>query len=409
MAVTVFQMSQISMTMVEGRVVKWLKQEQEPIQEGEGLVEIETDKIVVETTSPATGVVRKIMVPEGEYAPVGAPLCLIADRADDISAYVPGQAAAAGAATSASPAVAEPTPEPVPEKKIKASPLARKIAASQGVSLVGLTGTGPGGLIVRYDVEQAMARKPAPAAPPAAVATPAVAPAFAPAPTAAPAAADDVEIIPLQGVRKRIAEHLTLSKQNAADVTTVMDVNMTKVASLRKVLSVSYTVFVVRAAAVALQEFPLLNASIVNNSIHVKKQINVNVAVATDTGLVTPVIPHTNRKNILTVAAEMDELARKARDGGLQPADFADGTFTVTNSGTFGSLLFTPIINYPQCAILGIGKVAKTPVVVDDAIVVAPVMYLCLTYDHRLVDGETAVKFLKSVKTYLEQPEQILK
>jgi pyruvate/2-oxoglutarate dehydrogenase complex dihydrolipoamide acyltransferase (E2) component len=405
MAVTVFQMSQISMTMVEGRVVKWLKQEQEPIQEGEGLVEIETDKIVVEITSPAAGVVRKIMVPEGEYAAVGAPLCLIADRADDISAYVPGQAAAAGAATSAPAVVAEAAAEPVPERKIKASPLARKIAASKGVRLDGLTGTGPGGLIVRFDVEQAMARVSASAATAEAVVTPAVAPAT----TAAPSSTDDVEIIPLQGVRKRIAEHLTLSKQNAADVTTVMDVNMTKVASLRKVLSVSYTVFVVRAAAVALQEFPLLNASIVNNSIHVKKQINVNVAVATDTGLVTPVIRHTNRKNILTVAAEMDELARKARDGGLQPADFADGTFTVTNSGTFGSLLFTPIINYPQCAILGIGKVAKTPVVVDDAIVAAPVMYLCLTYDHRLVDGETAVKFLKSVKTYLEQPEQILK
>jgi pyruvate/2-oxoglutarate dehydrogenase complex dihydrolipoamide acyltransferase (E2) component len=403
MAVTVFQMSQISMTMVEGRVVKWLKQEQEPIQEGEGLVEIETDKIVVETTSPATGVVRKIMVPEGEYAPVGAPLCLIADRADDISAYVSSQADAAGGATSASAAVAEPVAEPVPEKKIKASPLARKIATSQGVNLVGLTGTGPGGLIVRYDVEQAMARNPAPAAISAAVAAPVV------APMSAPASTDDVEIIPLQGVRKRIAEHLTLSKQNAADVTTVMDVNMTKVASLRKALSVSYTVFVVRAAAVALQEYPLLNASIVNNFIHVKKQIHVNVAVATDTGLVTPVIRHTNRKNILTVASEMDELARKARDGGLQPTDFADGTFTVTNSGTFGSLFFTPIINYPQCAILGIGKVAKTPIVVDDAIVAAPVMYLCLTYDHRLVDGETAVKFLKSVKTYLEQPEQILK
>lgn len=403
MAVTVFQMSQISMTMVEGRVVKWLKQEQEPIQEGEGLVEIETDKIVVETTSPATGVVRKIMVPEGEYVPVGAPLCLIADRADDISAYVSGHADAVGGATSTLAADAEPVSEPVPEKKIKASPLARKIAASQGVNLVDLTGTGPGGLIVRYDVEQAMARNPAPAAIPAAVAAPVV------APMSAPASTDDVEIIPLQGVRKRIAEHLTLSKQNAADVTTVMDVNMTKVASLRKALSVSYTVFVVRAAAVALQEYPLLNASIVNNFIHVKKQIHVNVAVATDTGLVTPVIRHTNRKNILTVASEMDELARKARDGGLQPTDFADGTFTVTNSGTFGSLFFTPIINYPQCAILGIGKVAKTPIVVDDAIVAAPVMYLCLTYDHRLVDGETAVKFLKSVKTYLEQPEQILK
>ncbi|MHC1758066.1 MAG: dihydrolipoamide acetyltransferase family protein [Negativicutes bacterium] len=390
MAVTVFKMSQISMTMVEGRVVKWLKNENDAVTEGEALVEIETDKIVVEITAPATGLVRKIMVPEGEYAAVEAPLCLIAGASDDISGYL----------ASGDRQVEITLHAPLPGGKVKVSPLARKIAQQFGLNFAVLAGSGPGGLIVRADVERALEEKEkqgmqsvlrtvqretkqeeSPAA---------------------------VEIVPLQGIRKRIAEHLTLSKQAAADVTTVMDVDMTKVAELRKILAISYTAFVVRAAAKALQEYPMLNASLVDQFIHIKKHINVCVAVATETGLVTPVIPATNRKNILTVAEEMDELARKAREGALTSADFADGTFTVTNSGTFGSLFFTPIINYPQCAILGIGKVAQTPIVRDSAIVAAPVMYLCLTYDHRIVDGETAVKFLKTVKTNLEEPDQMI-
>jgi pyruvate dehydrogenase E2 component (dihydrolipoamide acetyltransferase) len=400
MAVTVFKMSQISMTMVEGRIVKWLKTENEAVAEGEALVEIETDKIVVEITAPATGLMRKIMVQEGEYAAVDAPLCLIAEAADDISAYLAGQDGQTES-TAVKPAETMLTPQASQlAGKVKISPLARKIARQYGLDFAALTGSGPGGLIVRVDVEKAWEEQERQRMQVVLRTVPAAKPRLE-----SPA---EVEIIPLQGIRKRIAEHLTLSKQTAADVTTVMDVDMTKVAELRKVLSISYTAFVVRAAAKALQEFPMLNASLVNDSIHIKKQINVCVAVATGTGLVTPVIPAVDRKNVLTVAEEMDELARKARDGALSPADFADGTFTVTNSGTFGSLLFTPIINYPQCAILGIGKVAKTPIVRDDQIVAAPVMYLCLTYDHRIVDGETAVKFLKTVKIYLEQPDQMI-
>lgn len=390
MAVTVFKMSQISMTMVEGRVVKWLKNENDAITEGEALVEIETDKIVVEITAPATGLVRKIMVPEGEYAAVEAPLCLIAGASDDISGYLASGDRQGEIAPHA----------PLPGGKVKVSPLARKIAQQFGLNFDVLAGSGPGGLIVRADVERALEEKEKQGMQ-AVLRTVQRETKREESPAA-------VEIVPLQGIRKRIAEHLTLSKQTAADVTTVMDVDMTKVAELRKILAISYTAFVVRAAAKALQEYPMLNASLVDQSIHIKKQINVCVAVATETGLVTPVIPATNRKNILTVAEEMDELARKAREGALTPADFADGTFTVTNSGTFGSLFFTPIINYPQCAILGIGKVAQTPIVRDGAIVAAPVMYLCLTYDHRIVDGETAVKFLKTVKANLEELDQMI-
>ena len=399
MAVTVFRMSQISMTMVEGRVVKWLKAEGDAVTEGEAFLEIETDKIVVEVTAPATGLLRKILVEEGDYAQVGEPVCLIADASDDISGFL-GEGTEAlqiGQPVEAAATVQE----QAPPDRVKISPLAKRIALRHDLDYTKLAGSGPAGLIVKADIEKSLAEP----APPRDIAPAAI----ANKPSTSPQADIEAEIIPFKGMRRRIADNLTLSKQNAADVTTVMDVDMTNVAAYRKVLPVSYTAFVVRAAAKALPDFPMLNASIAGDSIHIKKQVNICVAVATGTGLVTPVIRDTNKKNILTVAEEMDELALKSREGTLSSDDFAGGTFTVTNSGTFGSLLFTPIINYPQCAILGIGKVAPTPIVRDGEIVAAPVMYLCLTYDHRIVDGETAVKFLKTVKTYLEKPEQMLK
>ncbi len=394
MAVTVFRMTQISMTMVEGKIVKWLKQEGEQVTEDEPLLETETDKVTVEISAPATGVLRKILVGEGDYAQVGSPICLIADANEDISAYLDGAPADTQAATVQDAEVSESSPEKTPTK-LKISPLARNLAKKYGVDASRLSGSGPDGLIVKADIEAANAAEKAVAIKLA-------------DPVAAIESEVEVEMVPLRGIRKSIADHLSLSKKTAADVTTVMDVDMTKIAAYRKVLPVSYTSFVVRAAAKALQDYPMLNSSLVGENIHIKKQINVCVAVATDAGLMTPVIRDTDKKNVVTIAEEMDVLANKGRDGQLAPADFADGTFTVTNSGTFGSLLFTPIINYPQCAILGMGKVAKTPIVRGDEIIAAPLMYLCLTYDHRIVDGAPAVKFLKQIKTYLENPEQIV-
>ena len=394
MAVTVFRMTQISMTMVEGKIVKWLRQEGEQVTEDEPLLETETDKVTVEISAPATGILRKILVGEGDYAQVGSPICLIADANEDISAYLDGAPADSQAATVQDAEVSESSAEKTPTKQ-KISPLARNLAKKYGVDASRLSGSGPDGLIVKADIEAANAAAKTVAAKPA-------------APVAAIESAVEVEMIPLRGIRKSIADHLSLSKKTAADVTTVMDVDMTKIAAYRQVLPVSYTSFVVRAAAKALQDYPMLNSSLVGENIQIKKQINVCVAVATDAGLMTPVIRDTDKKNVVTIAEEMDVLANKGRDGQLAPADFADGTFTVTNSGTFGSLLFTPIINYPQCAILGMGKVAKTPIVRGDEIIAAPLMYLCLTYDHRIVDGAPAVKFLKQIKTYLENPEQIV-
>lgn len=395
MAVTVFRMTQISMTMVEGKIVQWLKKEGEGVVEGEPLLETETDKVAVEITAPATGILRKILVEEGDYAQVGAPICLIADANDDLAGYLEGTADSLEDSQSKSGVDQVAAAKETVPAKVKISPLARNLAHKYGLEIRTLIGSGPGGLIVRDDVEKAYA------------ANKVIQDQWV-APVKAPVQEADVEKVPFRGIRQRIAEHLSLSKKTAADVTTVMEVDMTKVAAYRKVLPVSYTTFVVRAAAKALRQFPEINSSLVGEEIHIKKQVNVCVAVATETGLVTPVIRNTDQKNIITIAEEMDGLANKGREGQLTAADFADGTFTVTNSGVFGSLLFTPIINYPQCAILGMGKVMKTPVVRDDAIVVAPMMYLCLTYDHRIVDGAPAVKFLKLIKSYLEDPEQLI-
>lgn len=396
------KMSQLSMTMVEGKIIKWLKKEGEAIAEGEALLEVETDKIVVEITSPAAGQLRRILEDEGEYVQVGSPICIIAGENEDITQFLPDSEAAGRGKEVESIAVAQEAVISNKAGKQKVSPLAKKMAQKYGLDLTNLEGSGPGGLIVKADIEKEKMKK-----------------ASAQAPVGIDKAqtgkkpedetAEEVEIVPLRGVRKKIADNLTISKQNAADVTTVTDVDMSKVAHYRSIVPASYTAFVVRAAALALREFPMINSSLVKEEIHIKKQININVAVATDTGLITPVIRDTDKKNVLNIAEEMDALAQKGREGALTPGDFASGTFTVTNSGIFGSLFFTPIINYPQCAVLGVGKVMKTPVVRNDEITIASIMYLCLTYDHRIVDGAPAVKFLQRIKHYLENPEEMMK
>jgi pyruvate/2-oxoglutarate dehydrogenase complex dihydrolipoamide acyltransferase (E2) component len=217
-------------------------------------------------------------------------------------------------------------------------------------------------------------------------------------------AAEDAQVIPLTGLRRRIADRLALSRQTAADVTTVADVDMTDVAALRKGAGLSYTAYVVWAVSQALREFPILNASLAEDRILVKRHIHIGVAVALEQGLVVPVIRSADRKSVEEISREIDEWAARARDGRLTPDDLTGSTFTVTNSGAFGSLLFTPIINQPEVAVLGMGKVADTPVVREGQIVVRKVMYLCLSYDHRVVDGAPAVQFLQAVKRRLEQP-----
>ncbi len=380
-------MPRLSQDMTQGRIVRWLKGEGEAVKEGEALVSIETDKAEMEMQSPGTGVLRRILVGPDVDAEVGQPLAILAGPEENIDALlaIPGLSPKTAASPAETLREARPdagsgttartgTRQPV-------SPVARRVARELGVDLAQVAGTGAGGLVTEGDVRTAASRG-----------------------GTTPAREDPgtADIIPFSGLRRRIAERLSLSRHTAADVTTVTDVDMTEVADLRKASNISYTAYVVRAAADALRVFPILNASLVGDQILVKRDIHIGVAVAMDRGLVVPVVQFADRKSAEEISREIDSLAARAQDGQLTPDDLTGSTFTVTNSGSFGSLLFTPIINQPEVAILGMGKVAETPVVRDGQVVVRRVMYLCLSYDHRVVDGGPAVQFLNDVKNRLE-------
>ena len=385
------RMPRLSQDMTRGRIVEWLKQEGESVKEGEPLLSIETDKAEVEVQAPHAGILRRVLVGAGEEVEVGTPLAILGQAEENIDELLrkgesppkpPPRAAevAAPPATSGTPLQAPSLPA---GKRQPVSPVARRVARELGVEVSQVVGTGAAGLVTEEDVR-----------------------AFASRGAAKPAGEvpENVEVIPFTGIRRRIAERLSLSRHTAADVTTVADVDMTEVAALRKQSGLSYTAYVAWATARALREFPILNASLEGDRILIKKDIHLGVAVALEHGLVVPVIRFADGKSVEQISQEMDALATRAREGQLGPAELTGSTFTVTNSGAFGSLLFTPIINQPEVAVLGMGKVADTPVVRDGQVVVRKVMYLCLSYDHRVVDGAPAVQFLQSVKRRLERP-----
>ncbi|MDR0576878.1 MAG: 2-oxo acid dehydrogenase subunit E2 [Candidatus Accumulibacter sp.] len=383
------RLPQISMTMIDGAIARWVKQEGDIIREGEILVEIETDKVVSELASSATGVVRSIAAAEGDIVPVGGLLCVIAAEGESIAAPTTANAPAAPTKTDRAAPVAAPGLSGAPRR---ASPLARKIAAERGIRLDGIAGSGPGGMIVRADLPEAAA-----------------APARSKAPALASLASDEDAIVPFEGIRRAIAANLMRSKRAAADVTTVADVNMGAVRDVRKVLPVSYNAFVIMATAKALREHPAINAFVEEDRVIVKKHVNICVAVATNQGLLTPVIRDADQKNILSIGEDLADLAKRGREGRLVATDYEGGTFTITNSGVFGSVLFTPIINHPQSAVLGLGRIAKTPIVSEnDEIVPALMMFMSLTYDHRSIDGEAAVTFLQRIRHYLEHPAEMM-
>jgi pyruvate/2-oxoglutarate dehydrogenase complex dihydrolipoamide acyltransferase (E2) component len=396
-------MPQISMTMTDGVIVKWLKNIGDAVAEGDGLVEIQTDKAVDELGASTAGVLISITAAAGEIVPVGDVICSIAPEGTPIP--IPG--GKVGATTASAPKDVEPVAhasmDHVVSCRLRASPLAKRIAAQEGIDLAAVSGTGPGGMIVKADVEDAGARRASTPARPSLAGVAASRP-------AAPLLTTDVDdtVMPFEGIRRAIADNLMQSKRSAAEVTTVADVDMGAVKTLREALPVSYTVYCTLAAAKALQEYPIMNALVEEDRVVIKKRINICVAVATKMGLLTPVIADVGRKNLLTIAEDLEALSERGRDGKLNSRDFEGGTFTVTNSGVYGSVLFTPIINHPQSAVLGLGRIAPTPVVRDDAIVPALMMYMSLTYNHRSIDGETAVKFLQRVRHYLEHPDEMI-
>ncbi len=434
-------MPQMGESIVEGTLTKWLKKPGDRVERDEPLFEISTDKVDTEIPSPAAGTLREVLVEEGKTVGINTVVARIEDGAGNGAA--PAKAAAVTSAPPAetpAPAAAQataPAPRAAPAPAAEAaaaepaepagplSPLVRKMARENNIDLSRVKGTGAGGRITKQDLEAHLGggqQDPAAAAP--TPAKPAAAPVQAPpAPsTYVPPAAQTpakVRIEPMSTMRQKIAEHMVMSKRTSAHVTTIHRVDMTKVAKMRVRqkddfqtrygIPFTYLPFVVRAAVEALRTFPIVNASIEGTNILYHNDINIGIAVALENGLIVPVIRNADEKNVLGLQRAIVDLAARARSRQLKPDEVQGGTFSITNFGTFGSIVATPVINQPQVAILGVGAVTKEPVVIDDAIAIRSMCYLSLTFDHRLIDGALADQFTAKAKAVLENwSEEVL-
>lgn len=371
-------MPQLGESIAEGTVVKWLVPAGGVIEKDQSLLEVETEKVTLEIPSPATGTLSEIVVQGGETVPVGTLLA----RID-------------GSPASPSPVmnrvggvVVRPT-EPGPAGEDHHSPAVRQLAREHGIDLSQVTGTGAGGRVTKKDVQDYLARRE-----PSANVT---------APESAPPA--DEAVVPFTQMRKTIAERMVKSKQTSAHVATFFEVDFSGIAKFREGRNLTYLPFVISAVTRALQAVPVVNAAWGDQGIIVKKHIHVGIATALEDGLLVPVVQHADRKGLTQLAKEVADLADRARSKKLNPEEVQGGTFTITNHGGFGSLFSTPIIHQPQIAILGVGAIQKRAVVINDAVAIRPIGYLSLSFDHRVIDGATADKFMAQVKGYLEQSE----
>ncbi len=421
-------------SIVEATVARWLKRAGEMVAAGEPVVELETDKVNLEVAADHAGVVTAILKEEGATVGIG-----------DVLGTIEVGAAPRPEAVAVAPAVAAPAE---PEMRgaeapggngaaVLATPTAQRVAAEYAVDLRGVAGTGPGGRITKEDVLRsvqapvattpppaaapaaAVAPPPAPVAPPAAAVAPPPAPAGAARPMAPlPASGRYEERQRLSRRRLTIARRLVEAQQTAAMLTTFNEVDMSAVMELRKRhkdafkerygVSLGLMSFFTRAVVGALKAFPMVNAEMQGDEVVVKYYYDIGVAVGVEEGLVVPVVRDADRKSFAQLEQEIADLARRAREGALSLTELQGGTFTITNGGVYGSLLSTPILNTPQVGILGMHKIEERPVVIDGQIVIRPMMYLALSYDHRLIDGSTAVRFLVRVKELIEDPEALL-
>jgi pyruvate/2-oxoglutarate dehydrogenase complex dihydrolipoamide acyltransferase (E2) component len=377
-------MPRLSDTMLQGKIIEWFKKEGDPVQEGELLFVVETDKAVVEVNASASGVLLKIIAGVEESISVGEKAAIIGQTGEDITLLL-----------KKSPEPREERVSALKEKKsplglrIKASPAAKRLAKDQGIDLSDVKGSGEGGLITEKDVVN-FSKIPGLQASPGSSK-------YGPA-----------EPLPLDGVRKVMAVRMAQSHQQTAPVTTVAETDVTSLEKLGKEKSLTLTSLMIKGVVEAIRDFPLINSSLQGETIWVKKYCNIGISVASSRGLIVPVIHNAESMEIRQISEKIRELAEKARENRLTLEEVSEGTFTVTNSGVFGSLFFTPMIHHPQSAILGMGKVLKQPVVREDQIVIRSMMYLSLSYDHRIIDGETAVRFLQKVKSLLESPQELL-
>ncbi len=447
------RMLQMDQTMTKGKIGKWLVKEGDTVTEGQPLLEIETDKVVHEQESPTDGIIAQILPEEGSDVPVNALLAVIAAPGEEVERVeadnVPepqesDEPEQATTTTSSAPIKTQPTtptsknikaspaakqlaekltidltqvkasgpggrilesdihryiemrgPTSTESTRLKASPLARRLAKEFGLDLASISGSGPDGRIVRDDVLQATDEIPAHVFRTEAAS----------------------EVIELSGIRKIIAERMTMSVQTNASVTLHTEVDATTLVELRgmfneelqkREVSLTYTDLLVKIVANTLREHRLLNATLTDEGIHLLADINIGVAVALEEGLVVPVVRNADQIGLAAISEQVKTLAEKARNNQLTPGEMQGGTFTLTNLGNFGVDAFTPIINPPECAILGVGRIAKKPVVYNDEITIRSMLALSLTFDHRVVDGAPAAQFLQTVSQYIQNPYLLL-
>jgi len=426
-------MPKLGLTMTEGTISKWLKQDGEKVEKGEPLLEVTTDKITNEVEAPASGVI-KIFVNDGKTARVSEVIGAIAGEGENV---VPPKGEKEVNQVDHEGATTTQQQQRPKDTRIKASPAARKMAKAKGIALTEIEGTGPGGRIVEKNVLNYLEKVSAAAK----IKTTPVAEKIAAdleidlhdvkgsgvagrvmkvdvEKAATPKTHEKAEILPLSGMRKIIAENMTASKRTAPHVTINMEVDMFETFRLREKLipviettrgiKISFTDIIVKVTALALKKFPIINASIIEDKIVKHPEVNVGVAVALDNGLIVPVIKNTDKKSIGEISASVKDLAQRARDNRLTPDEISGGTFTITNLGMYGVDSFNPIINQPESAILGVNRIVKKPVVREDQMVIRPMMTLSLSFDHRLIDGSLAAQFLKALKGILENPYLLL-
>jgi pyruvate dehydrogenase E2 component (dihydrolipoamide acetyltransferase) len=390
--VTDLVMPRYSLTMEKGTVVKWLKKEGDPVEKGEPIVEVEADKVTTQVESPASGILLKIIEPEDAEVPVGRPIAFIGE---------PGEPIPTIAATAKEEAAElqyrkferAPTPRPAPRgrgTRVRASPLARIIARDHSVDLTQVMGRGPGGKITKDDVLQFVEMH---------------------GDTRAVR-----EILPMKSIQKTIAERMITSLKTAAHCAITMEVEASRMKRLRQDLNaklksesepkVSHTAIIAKAAAGALKEHPLVNSMMEDRTIKIFEDTNIGVAVEVGegeaTGLLVPVVHRASDKSILEISKELDDLVKRAGSGEIVRDDLSGGTFTITNLGMYGVETFTPIINPPETAILGVGAIADKPVIIRGKVEARPVINLTLSFDHRVLNGAPAARFLQRLKQILE-------
>ncbi|WP_207937292.1 MULTISPECIES: 2-oxoglutarate dehydrogenase complex dihydrolipoyllysine-residue succinyltransferase [Pseudomonas] len=391
-------------SVADGTVATWHKQPGDAVKRDELIVDIETDKVVLEVLATADGVLGAIVKGEGDTVLSDEVLGSIVEGGAAAAAPAAAPAAAAPAATAAADAGED---DPI------AAPAARKLAEENGIDLAAVAGTGKGGRITKEDVVAAVANKksaPAPAAKPAAAAA---------APVVVAAGDRTEKRVPMTRLRAKIAERLVEAQSSMAMLTTFNEVDMTEVMALRSKykdlfekthngVRLGFMSFFVKAATEALKRFPAVNASIDGNDIVYHGYADVGVAVSSDRGLVVPVLRNAESMSLAEIENGIATFGKKARDGKLAIEEMTGGTFTITNGGTFGSMMSTPIVNPPQAAILGMHNIIQRPMAINGQVVIRPMMYLALSYDHRLIDGKEAVTFLVTIKNLLEDPSRLL-